>query len=98
MPPQKLAQALSELITRRGYARSLASDHYEAVWREAVGETLAPFTRVGTVRRGVLEALVANSTLMQEITFQKKNILKELGRLLPDERIVDVRLRVGPIE
>jgi len=96
--PQKIAQVLSELITRRGYARVQATASYDDAWREAVGETLAGFTRVGVVKRGVLEALVANSTMMQEITFQKKNILRELARRVPEERIVDVRLRVGPIQ
>ncbi|HEX4131168.1 MAG TPA: DUF721 domain-containing protein [Pirellulales bacterium] len=96
--PQRLAQTLSELIARRGYTRVQASADYCDAWRQAVGEALARQTRVGQVRRGVLEALVANSTLLQEITFQKHTIIKELKRLLPEERIVDVRLRIGRIE
>jgi predicted nucleic acid-binding Zn ribbon protein len=96
--PQKLAQVLSELITRRGYARVQATASYDEAWRTAVGPALAAFTRVGAVKRGVIEAMVANSTMLQEVTYQKRNILRELGRLLPDEKIVDVRLRVGAIE
>jgi hypothetical protein len=35
--------------------------------------------------------------LLQELTFQKQTILGELARLLPEERIDKLRLRVGPI-
>jgi len=95
---KKMADVLSELLTRRGYARAQAGAAYADIWHEAAGELVARYTRPGVVRRGVLEVLVANSTLMQELTFQKPAILKRLARLLPDERIVDLRLRVGPIE
>jgi predicted nucleic acid-binding Zn ribbon protein len=96
--PQKLADIMSELITRRGYARVQATASYDDAWREAAGDLAARYTRVVQVRRGLLEVIVANSTLVQELTFQKRHILKQLTKLLPEEKIVDLRLRVGPIE
>ncbi|HQU46356.1 MAG: hypothetical protein B7Z73_10460 [Planctomycetia bacterium 21-64-5] len=96
--PQKVGDVLAELMARRGYARQQASANYDAAWREAAGELLARQTRVGVVRRGALEVTVANSVLLQELTFQKQTILGQLSRLLPDERIDKLRLRVGPIE
>ena len=96
--PQKVGDIVAELFARRGYARQQALAGYEAAWREAAGEMLARQTRVGTVRRGALEVTVANSVLLQELTFQKHTILGQLSRLLPDERIDNLRLRVGPIE
>ncbi|HEX4150125.1 MAG TPA: DUF721 domain-containing protein [Pirellulales bacterium] len=95
---KKMADVLSELLTRRGYARAQAGTAYVDAWHTAAGELVSRYTRPGNVRRGVLEVLVANSTLMQELTFQKQTILNQLARLLPDERIVDLKLRVGPIE
>ncbi len=95
--PQKVGDVLSELMARRGYARQQAAANYDAAWREAAGELLARHTRVGVVRRGALEVTVANSVLLQELTFQKQTILGELARLLPEERIDKLRLRVGPI-
>ena len=70
----------------------------EAAWREAAGELAARYTRVGAVRRGKLEVTVANSTLVQDLSFQKPALLEDPGRLLPDEKIEDLRFRVGPIE
>jgi predicted nucleic acid-binding Zn ribbon protein len=98
LPMKKMADVLSELLTRKGYARVRATASYAEAWAEAAGEMVARYTRVGAVRRGVLEVTVANSTLVQELTFQKRTILDALNRLLPDERIADVRYRVGPVQ
>ncbi|HXT59680.1 MAG TPA: DUF721 domain-containing protein [Pirellulales bacterium] len=96
--PKAMADVLAELMARRGYARQQASADYSAAWREAAGELIANHTRVGGVRRGALEVIVANSVLLQELTFQKPSILTQLGRLLPQERIGNLKFRVGPIE
>ena len=49
----------------------------------------------GGLRRGTLEVVVTNSTLMQELGFQKADLLETLTRLLPDQGIKDLRFRVG---
>lgn len=95
--PQKLADVLAEVLVRRGVAREQATQRLDAAWQGAAGPLLAAHTRAGEVRRGALEVIVAHSALMQEITFQKAAILAELAQRLPDEKIRDLRLRVGPI-
>lgn len=95
--PQPIGEILAQLSARRGFARVQSAAAHEAAWREAVGE-LARYTRVGPIRRRKLEVIVANSTLMQELTFQKPALLKSLAKLMPDERISDLRFRVGLIE
>ncbi len=95
--PVPIAEVLSELMSRRGFARVRSAEALDGAWREAAGELLAGYSRVGEVRRGKLEVIVANSTLVQELTFQKPAILKRLGERLPAERIKDLRFRVGPI-
>jgi len=95
--PQPIAEVLSELMARRGYARILATEAYEKAWREAAGSLLAQYTRVGGLRRGALEVKVANSTLLQELTFQKAALVKRLAELLPNEGIRDLRFRVGAV-
>lgn len=96
--PQAIGNVLSELMSRRGYARVQSAAAYDAAWREAAGPLAAEYTRVGTLRRGVLEVVVANSTLVQELGFQKHALLKNLAELLPDEGIANLRFRVGNIE
>jgi predicted nucleic acid-binding Zn ribbon protein len=96
--PQPIGNILADLMARRGFARFQSSAACERAWCEAAGEFAARFTRVGSVRRGKLEVTVANSTLVQELTFQKPALLETLARLMPDERIVDLYFRVGPID
>jgi predicted nucleic acid-binding Zn ribbon protein len=85
-------------LARRGYARQTAASGCEAAWREAAGPMLAKISRPGNIRRGVLEVFVANSTLVQEMGFQKVQILERLRHRLADDSVRDLRFRVGPIE
>jgi predicted nucleic acid-binding Zn ribbon protein len=96
--PQTIGKVLSELMSRRGYARVQSAAAYDAAWREAAGALVAQYTRVGAIRRGTLEVIVANSTLVQELGFQKQALLKTLAQLLPDEGIENLRFRAGNIE
>ena len=96
--PQAIGNVLSELMARRGYARVQSAAAYDAAWREAAGPLAAEYTRVGQLRRGTLEVVVANSTLVQELGFQKHALLKSLAELLPDEGITGLRFRVGNVE
>jgi predicted nucleic acid-binding Zn ribbon protein len=95
--PQSIGNVLSELMSRRGFARVQSAGACEAAWREAAGPLVAEYTRIGAIRGGTLEVVVANSTLVQELGFQKQSLLTALGELLPDEGIKNLRFRVGKI-
>ena len=84
-------------MARHGYARVQSAKVYESAWKEAAGPLAARYTRIGSLRRGTLEVVVANSALVQELTFQKQTLLKTLGELLSDEGIENLRFRVGAI-
>jgi predicted nucleic acid-binding Zn ribbon protein len=95
--PQRIGDILSEVMVRRGYARFQSGGACAAAWQEAAGPQMAGCTRATQVRRNVLEVIVGNSTMAQEIGFQKAALIKRLAELLPDEKIRDLKLRVGPI-
>jgi predicted nucleic acid-binding Zn ribbon protein len=96
--PERINNILSELMARRGYARVQSAQQFDAAWNEAAGPLAAQYSRVGALRRGKLEVVVANSTLVQELMFQKAALLKTLAQLLPDQGIKDLRFRVGTIQ
>ena len=93
-----VGNVLSQLLAKRGYAQIQTAANCDAAWREAVGEKLALHTRPGTVRRGVLEVLVRNSTVLQELAFVKTKVVKILVKLVPEQNIRDVRFRVGQLD
>lgn len=94
---RKIADILSELTARRGYARIRATQTVDEAWCEAAGAPFAGKSRLGPIKRGVLEVIVANSMLAHEMQFQKERILARLGELLLDEKIRDIRCRIGPV-
>jgi predicted nucleic acid-binding Zn ribbon protein len=96
--PQRINNILAELMAKRGFGRVLSTENYEAAWREAAGPLASQYTRVGALKRGTLEILVANSALVQELTFQKDTLLECLKRLLPEEGIRGLRFRVGTLD
>jgi predicted nucleic acid-binding Zn ribbon protein len=95
--PQPIAETLSQLLARRGYAAVEAAGERDEIWSTVVGPRLAPYCRVGLVRRGVLEVIVANSVGLQELTMQKKSLLAKLVQALPDQKIRDLRFRIGAV-
>jgi predicted nucleic acid-binding Zn ribbon protein len=95
--PKKIADVLAQLITARGYGRPQSDANLTAAWQQAAGETIAKYTHAGRLRRGTLEVTASNSTIVQELTFQKQQILSQLKTQLPDANIRDIRFRVGSI-
>ena len=88
---------LAQLITARGYGRIQADADFTAAWQAAAGDALARHSRPGRLRRGQLEITVTNSTVVQELTFQKQRLLAELQAQAPTARIRDLRFRLGAI-
>jgi predicted nucleic acid-binding Zn ribbon protein len=94
---KKIDGVLAELIGKRGYARELSGASLDEAWQQAAGR-LAGHSRPGNLKRGVLEVVVKSSTAMQELGFQKKRILKKLGQLAADQKIIDLKFYVGAID
>lgn len=93
-----MADVLSTLMARRGYAQLQSITQCQAAWQESVDQRLAQHTRAGNLRRGILEVFVRNSTVLQELSFQKKQLLKKLAEQPGEQNISDLRFRVGSID
>jgi predicted nucleic acid-binding Zn ribbon protein len=96
--PENLAEILSRLFTARGWGRRQDRLGLERAWAEVAGPQFAPHTRVGQLRRGVLEVQVGNAVLLQELThFHRRRLLSELRQRLPNTPLTDLRFRSGVI-
>jgi predicted nucleic acid-binding Zn ribbon protein len=96
--PQRMADVVSGLLSRRGYAHEQSAALSLAAWSTAAGPEIARHTRPGNVRRGVLEVYVRNSTVMQELAFQRRQLIQKLTAALPDQKIRDLKFRIGAID
>jgi predicted nucleic acid-binding Zn ribbon protein len=96
--PAKMDRLVSELLTRRGYARVKAASQLADVWGDVVGERIAGMTSAGTIRRGMLEVTCKNSAVMQELAFKKHSLVTELNQKMgsqANQQIQDLKLRVA---
>jgi predicted nucleic acid-binding Zn ribbon protein len=95
--PRKLDEILAQLMICRGYGQELAAAEFASAWRASVGERLSQGSVPGRVRRGVMEVTVKNSTIAQELTLNKQELLRNMRQRCPGRRFVDIRFRVGPV-
>lgn len=94
--PENLADILGRLFTSRGWGRKNDRLRLEQAWASVVGPELLKDTRVGGIRRAVLEIDVRNGVLMQELAqFHKKKLLEKLRKSLPGIRLTDLKFRAG---
>ena len=95
--PESIGNILAELMSQKGFGRIRGAEALDEAWRAAAGDSVCQYSRVAALRRGRLEVVVANSMLIQELTYQKNALLKTLRERLPDEKIREMRFRVGPV-
>jgi predicted nucleic acid-binding Zn ribbon protein len=97
--PELLGDILGRLFTTRGWGRRQERLRLEQAWAEAAGPEMAKHTRVGGLRRGVLEVMVSNAVLLQELAhYQKRRLLEALRGRLPGTTVTDLRFKAGVIE
>jgi predicted nucleic acid-binding Zn ribbon protein len=94
--PQPIAEILSRLMARRGYAQEQMSLEWGAIW-ETVAGSQANHSRPGKFTRGALEIIVRNSAVLQELTFRKKQLLQAVREQVPHVPVRDLRFRVGEV-
>ncbi|MCD0463102.1 DUF721 domain-containing protein [Roseiconus lacunae] len=81
-------------MSRRGYAQAAANDQFLGVIAELVGPGIANEVTVGKLNRGVLKVFASDSVTIQELTFQKRAILRRIQSSLPDAKVNDIRFAV----
>jgi predicted nucleic acid-binding Zn ribbon protein len=99
--PKRLGNVIAQLVQRKGYAQIRTASAREAAWQAALAQHEArqwtDSTRVAGLKRGVFEVQVANSLLMQELTFRKEPLLESLRDALPEDNIKQLRFTLGSL-
>ena len=95
--PKTAVNLINQIISRRGIAAEKSNNQLQGIWDSIVPMEVANQTRVGTVKRRVLEITVGNSGLMQILGFSKDEYLTQLNHQLGNQDIKDIRFRIGRI-
>ena len=96
--PKRPANILSQLLARKGYGQTKTNDEIDSVWNAVVGDKWQSKTRVGNVSRGVLEVFVSSPAVNQHLGFQKKKLIAEMAKRVPQNKIKDIKFSLGSIE
>ena len=94
--PEQISEVLSRLFAERGWGRKQDRLRLEQTWAEVAGPDVAGQTRLGALRRGVLEVEVSSGALMQELAgFHKRRLLEGMKKKLSGVPLKDLRFRAG---
>lgn len=94
-----LEKALDSLMAQKGYNRMLGTSDLERAWMAALGPAKAGMTKLGTMRRGVINVTVAHSSLLEELRqFRKPALLAALRKTSAGSGLCDIRFRLGWVE
>ena len=94
-PAKAIGSVMGQLLAKRGYGQVQAAKSCESAWQEALGSRFQKDTRCGSVRRGILEVTVNSSLVLQELTFIKTQLVKQLATLVPEQKITGLKFKVG---
>lgn len=92
--PKKLGDLLPSLMTDYGLPSVTAREELELAWTAAAGDLVASRSKVGSLRRGVLEIFVSDPILLQELEgFEKARLLADLKERVYHNRVDGLRFR-----
>ena len=96
--PRRIDGILSDLMMRRGYARVFSNNDLAKAWSQVVPADLAGQTCPGKLSRGLLQVAVESSAAVQQLAFEKQQMIAGLNRLLSGQKVLDIRFRVTPLD
>lgn len=80
---------------RLGLRREFHEQEPLLLWPEVAGPQMSRLTEALRVRQGILYVETSNPVVAQQLSLMKDAYLRKLNDLLGEERIVDLRFRVG---
>jgi len=92
--PKKIGDLLGSIMAKYGYANTTARNELDEAWEEVASEQVRKHTRLGSVRRGVLEVLVDTPALLSRLeSFEKQRLLEGLQSRVRHSQISGIRFR-----
>ena len=92
--PHSAGKLVAKVLTRHAVAGEQASQEIGDAWQNAAAG-LAKGSRPAQIKRNTLEILVANSSTMSKLQFQKRVILRKLQALDGYQHIKDLKFKIG---
>lgn len=92
---QALGSVLPGLLEDKGWKKKFDQYSFFPCWEKVVGAEIAACTAPVKIVRDVLWLEVENSTWMQQLQFEKLQILEKVNRTLQYSRLRDVKFQLA---
>ncbi len=84
-----------QVFKRQGLSKEFDEQSPLLIWHEIAGSQMSRLTKPLRVRDGILYIESANHVVAQQLSLIKDSYIKKINQLLGEERIKDLRFRVG---
>jgi len=95
--PAAIRDVLRSVFARLESEKGLSWEEVESSWRGLAGQGAFRHSKPVALKKKVLTVFVDSSAWMQELTLQKRGILKGLKRKFGRDRISKIRFKIGEI-
>lgn len=92
-----LGDIVKEVFEGIERGRTLTKEDVENRWKEIAGSAASRHTRPVSLRKATLTVFVDSSSWMQEMSLQKRKILKQLKSAFGKDKISGIHFRIGEI-
>jgi len=90
--PKKARSIVNRLLARKGLVETQANQALQQRWKELAGSQAAAQTRLGHLRKGVLQIFVNNAALKHYLQMNEKQLREGLAQ--HNSQIQAIRFRV----
>ena len=97
-PPERLGDVLHRWLDRNAEGKKITQYTIHERWPELVGEHLASRTSPRSMRKGVLTVVVASSAWLNELSFMRVALVKQINEGLGKHLVMGIRLFAGKVD
>ena len=90
-----IADIIKSVFSHLENEKNCSKEDIEERWKEIAGEAGFKHTRPVTLRNCVLTVRVDSSVWLQEMSMQKRKILKQLKSIFGKDRISEIHFKIG---
>ena len=93
----RIDSVIKSIIGKLDKKKNLTSDEVENIWKEIVGEKASAHTRPASLRKKQLVINIDGSSWLYELTLRKNELLAKLKKRMGEDKIKELRFRIGEI-
>lgn len=93
--PKKASEIIGQLLARKGYSQQQSIEQIQLIWDSIVDPKLKGMTKATGIKAKKLVVIVKSAIANQELTFQKKELLKKIKESPIGRQVNDLRIQLG---